>query len=272
MESQKLYHNIKNKKKKIYSGIEILRMILSFLILLVHCYNKSYSNNKSISFAYLLLGFYVPTFFIISFYFSYKTFKSKNINKIKQRFTRILIPYIIWPIIFWLKYNFFNIFSGKKDKNIFKNLYYQLLIGHGFYGVFWFLFNLIFHSLFFTIIILLFQEKHSYIFHVIFIVVCIYNYLGYNFYIFSNYKHEVQHSIKPIMITLLYSINGFFLGSMNILEKLIKYRIIIIIYLSFIIYAIIKEKITIIKNIPKFYIFIINFVSMFIFNFCIPSI
>jgi hypothetical protein len=164
-----------------------------------------------------------------------------------------------------LKYNFFNILYRKKDKEIFKNLYYQLLIGHGFYGAFWFLFNLIFHSLLFTIIILLFHKKHSYIIQILFILVSIYNYLGYNISIFSNYKHEVEHSIKPIMITLLYSINGFFLGSINAIEKLYKYRIIVIIYLTFTIYAIIKDKKTIIIYFYKYYIFIINFVSTSIF-------
>ena len=99
----------------------------------------------------------------------------------------------------------------------------------------------------FTIITLLFQKKHSYIIQILFILVSIYNYLGYNISIFSNYKHEVLHSIRPLMITLLYSINGFFLGSINAIEKLYKYRIIVIIYLTFSIYAIIKDKKTIIR-------------------------
>ena len=126
MKSINLYRNMKNKKK-INLGIELLRMILTFLIVYIHCYNTTSSNKKLLLFTLLFLEFFVPTFFIISFYFSHKTFESKNINKLKERFKRILIPYIIWPIIFWLKYNFFNILYRKKDKEIFKNLYYQLL-------------------------------------------------------------------------------------------------------------------------------------------------
>jgi peptidoglycan/LPS O-acetylase OafA/YrhL len=83
-------YNDKTKIKKIYLGTEILRMILSFLIVVIHLHNKRGSETKFKSFSTLNMHFYVPTFFIISFYFSYKIFVSKNINKIKQRFIRIL--------------------------------------------------------------------------------------------------------------------------------------------------------------------------------------
>ena len=89
MESIKIYSD-KKKIKKIYLGTEILRMILSFLIVVIHLHNKNGIEIKFKSFALLNSDFYVPTFFIISFYFSYEIFVSKNINKIKQRFIRIL--------------------------------------------------------------------------------------------------------------------------------------------------------------------------------------
>ena len=65
-------NNDKTKIKKIYLGTEILRMILSFLIVVIHFHNKRESKIKLKSFASLNLEFYVPTFFIISFYFSYR--------------------------------------------------------------------------------------------------------------------------------------------------------------------------------------------------------
>ena len=264
-------NNDKTKIKKIYLGTEILRMILSFLIVVVHFHNKRESKIKLKSFASLNLEFYVPTFFIISFYFSYKLFVLKNIYKIKQRFRRILIPYIIWPIISWIRYNFFNILHKKKDKQIFKNLYYQLLVGDGFYGIFWFLFNLIFHSIIFTIIILLFYKKYYIILQILSILICIYNFLGYNLKIFSKYNHVINHSIKPILECLLYSLTGFFLGSINIIDKLNKYKIIMI-YLSLFVYAIIKIKKKLYKYFYNYHIFIIDLVSsiFFIIFACLP--
>jgi hypothetical protein len=45
MKSINLYRNMKNKKK-INLGIEVLRMILTFLIVYIHCNNIISSNNK----------------------------------------------------------------------------------------------------------------------------------------------------------------------------------------------------------------------------------
>jgi hypothetical protein len=42
------------------------------------------------------------------FYFSYYSFKLKKINKIKERFKRLIIPYIIWPIIIYLQKKLFS--------------------------------------------------------------------------------------------------------------------------------------------------------------------
>ena len=108
----------KNINKQINLGIQFLRMILSFFIVIIHCLNQSYK--KSYLIIFRLLGFYVPTFFILSFYFSYNTFFLGHINRIIIRFKRILIPYIIWPIIILIKniliYYFYN---NKAKLNIF---------------------------------------------------------------------------------------------------------------------------------------------------------
>ena len=44
--------------------------------------------------------FYFPTYFLINFYFSYFIFSSRSILRIKQRLTRFVIPYFIWPFLF----------------------------------------------------------------------------------------------------------------------------------------------------------------------------
>ena len=241
-------------------------MILSFLIVVVHCHNKNGEDIKLKTFSFTALSFYVPTFFVISFYFSFRLFISKNIIKIKQRFIRILIPYIIWPIIFWLEYNIYNFLNNRRDKYIFKNLYYQLLIGHGFYGIYWFLFDLIFVSLFFTIIILLFKKYYLSIMKIIFLLILIYDYKGFNNYIFEKFNHTVQHSIFPLPSSLFYSLSGFFLGSINILEKCQK-KGIIFIYLLFISFGLIKDNQIILLKCPSLRIIIIDLGSIGLFTF-----
>ena len=143
-------------KKQINLGIELLRMILSFLIVLVH--NFFYSSSRIQQFPVNNLPYYVPLFMLISFYFSFNSLSSRNIDRIKQRFIRILYPYIGWPIILWLRENYYNYKRGKKELILIKNLYYQILIGCGLHGLLWFLFNLLFLSLFFTIIVFIFKK------------------------------------------------------------------------------------------------------------------
>ena len=55
------------KKKTINYGLEILRMLMSFWIVLNHLYNPK---NKQINNIIIRHRFHVPTFLIISFYFS----------------------------------------------------------------------------------------------------------------------------------------------------------------------------------------------------------
>ena len=74
--------------KKINYGLELLRLILCFFVVIQHCYKYGYKLNKG--------KFHVPTFMIISFYFYYNTLKTKSNIKIKQRFQRILAYFIIY--------------------------------------------------------------------------------------------------------------------------------------------------------------------------------
>ena len=254
--------------KKIYLGIEILRMILSFLIVNVHFYDFGKTKNKLLLFPQYALIFYVPTFFIISFYFSFNTFTSKNINKKKERLLRILIPYVIWPFIFWIR--FYYIYY-KKDEHKFKNLYYHLLIGDGYYSVdvFWFQFNLILITIYFYIIILLFKKNYLICFIILFFILCIYNFSGYNQELYSNYNHPVLHSILPISNTLIYSLTGFFFGSINLLDILYKNRKIVILSFFPLLYLI-KNYLKLFRINKIIPLFIIDLVSSGLFiNFSI---
>ena len=265
-----MQYNPKSETKQIYLGIEVLRMILSFLIVFVHCFKKKYAKSKLLIIPFYCLIFYVPTFFIISFYFSYKAFSSRNIIKIKERFLRILIPYIIWPIIFWLRFEIMIYLKGIKDENKFKNLYYQMLIGDGFHGVFWFQFNLIMFSLLFTIIIFLFKKKNLFIIQILGILMLIFNFGGY-INVFKKFKHPVNHSIKPIPSTLIYSIIGFFLGKLIILDKLKKHRLkTIIIFLPTIYIIRIYPDLFIIINNFKIIIIIYVIINLFFFFAILP--
>ena len=90
---QKLLNSYKINNR-INLGIELLRMILCLWVILFH-----YAGNKNKKKKFLKTFFHVPTFMIISFYLTNKIFFTQNIIKIKQRLERLIIPFIIIPII-----------------------------------------------------------------------------------------------------------------------------------------------------------------------------
>ena len=98
-------------------------MILSFLILQYHCLNQKKIKSKVIKRLVNAIGFYVPTFFVISYYFSFKIINSRNIIKMKSRLKILFIPYIIWPIIFFIINKIIFYFYYKKIGFIFSILF-----------------------------------------------------------------------------------------------------------------------------------------------------
>ena len=212
---------MKNKKinKTTNLGIQLLRMIFSFFIVLRHSYSpKKYSEY----FDYFPFRVYTSTFFIISFYFSYNCFISRDIKKITQRFKRLLVPYLVWPIIFFIKNIIINSSGNKNWKNLFKYLFYQLVIGCGINNVFWFQFNLIFTSLLFIIIILLFPIKYKYILQILGIFSYVIKYCGYNDKIFLKYNDIAKLSTNNIAGGIVLALTGFLVSSndfINICNK-----------------------------------------------------
>lgn len=240
------YENI-IKTKKLYLGIEILRMIFAFFILFFHCRNHKIYSSYFISYLEQIIDLGLTQFFIISFYFSYNSFTSKNINKIKERFKRLLIPYIIWPIIRYLLKALFKSNYGKKQS---KFLIKQILIGNGIYCIFWFNFHLIFISLVFTIIIFATTKYMDFIIFFGFLLFLISSLNIYHQFC-NEFKFILKFSIGKLINTYKLGLISFFLSSMKIIEnKIAKNYLLFYIFLFF---SLIINNINIIKEFPKYF-------------------
>ena len=208
--------NITNNK--LYLGIQILRIIFSFHILVFHCINKQKYKSKFIN----SVGLDLKTFFIISFFFSYNTFTSKNILKIKIRFKRLLIPYILWPIIFLIIDNNTNSLRNIKLFKKIKYLYYQILVGIGISTVFWFLFNLIFVSFLFLIVIFLFKKRYL----LYLIIIGILSFLFDNSSFYKNmpliFNKIAYFSVRKIPSSFICVFFGFYISSIKAIDKINK--------------------------------------------------
>ena len=233
--------------KKLYLGIEILRMFFAFIILFFHCRNRKIYSPSFMTYLIEVVDVGIALFFIISFYFSYSSFTSKKINKIKERFKRLIIPYAIWPIIIYLQRASFKIINIKKKL---KFLIYQILIGNGIYCIFWFNFNLIFVLLFFTIIIFITRKYMTFLILfglIIFLISSSNAYLQF----WNRFKFDVKFSVGKIDNTYKLGLIGFFISSKKIIENKINKKFIII--FIFILVLILINKINIIKLFPKYF-------------------
>lgn len=218
-----LNHSIAMKKNP-NSGIEILKVILTFFILVYHCSNQITYKSQILNIFNHVVPFYFSTYFLIFFYFSYNIFSSKNIIRIKQRLLRVVIPYIFWPLIFAI----IHILSYKKKINpnyILRDISIQLILGRRTYFVFWFQFNIIMSFLLITIIFLFFKKYNLYIFQSMFLMEFFLEYSGNNEKFFESYNEDIKRSIGRILKMMTIALVGFLLSSIKMLNFLKNHKI-----------------------------------------------
>ena len=130
----------------------------------------------------------------------------------------MIIPYVIWPIIIYLQKTLFSHTHGKEKGFLFKLLIYQILIGNGIYLFFWFSFNLIFISLLFIIIIFVTQK---YLTLLLLFGLLVFFISSSNIYtqFWKGYNEIVRFPLRPIAMTYIQGLMGFFFSSIKIFEQ-----------------------------------------------------
>lgn len=206
------------KKNNINIGIEILRFILCLWVVIIHCSYIKDEHRKILS-----RGFHVPTFILISFYFYFPLIYNRKIVKIISRFQRLLIPYIFWPILIFIINNVLEKTLSKGQFHMLlslKEIYYQLLTGSQFHPIFWFLYNLLFLSIFLSIIAFILKKKVLPIIETIGIISLYLHFSGLNFNYFVNYQKHIKISIGGLIELMPNVVIGLIFGSINLLHKL----------------------------------------------------
>lgn len=185
--------NIKKGIEKYYFiGLAILRPILAFLVVVTHYYDAKYAKGiwKLIYIKTERNFYHVRIFFIMSFYFSYKTLISNTPKKNSKRFERLFVPYFVWPIIiFFLNKCLIHFFKIKIKNNLtIDDLKRQLLLGYEYIFSLWYQWTLIFMTIFFILIIFIFKKDYNFILIIISIISFIFQYNGKNYQYFKQYN------------------------------------------------------------------------------------
>ena len=227
-------------KNKYNLGLGILKVILALDVIISHNFNKKSTNNKFLLFCLRRRRVHVPSFFIMSFYFMYKELIRLNINKIKKRFERLIIPYIFWPIIIWILNNILKLIFKIEISSSLNDLKYQLLWGNSFIIQFWFLWDLIIITLIFIIIIFLLKENSLFYLQLLGIFSYILQYSGINKQIYLNLSIENRECLGRLAEMIPYSVTGFTLAFLEIINKLHNNRLKTFIF-SLIIFCLIEK-------------------------------
>lgn len=237
-----------NIDKTINLGLQLLRLISCFWVVINHCYYSGW--NVNLKYFLYQKPFHVPCFMFMSFYFFYKHIIKREVNKIKQRFQRLIIPYVIWPFIFLLINNlgikYFG--NGKYGKYIsVKDYFYQIITGTKYFPIFWYLTVLLLFSNFFTIIAFIIPHYFLFFIH-------LFAYFFYGIHLSSLYDYLIKNNLFTALLVLSIrifpiAVIGLIFGSYNLIFCFKKHYIRNIILNSSILYLIIKYNIFTFKNI-----------------------
>ena len=208
-----IHNNINIDKKKIYLGIEILRVILCFWVLSFH--SIQYKKINDLFFYIIKKTFHVPCFSFISFYFSYNIFKGKNTFKFKKRMQRLLIPYILWPLIIFVIDNISN-------RKIIIPLYYlkiQLLCGRKFIVPLWYLFSIIVLTILFFILSNFITNNFLFVIQIFSMFSYFFQYSGFD-YLLNIFKNSIKLPILNTLYLIPTSTLGLYFSALKIVEIL----------------------------------------------------
>ena len=216
--------------KKINYGIALLKMLLAFEVILEHCIEWDNYDPRLIWPFRELVSVTVTGFVILSFYFVAKLFLKRDKELMRKRLFRLLIPQIGWAFIYYITYALIDLFMHKGLHSGPMDLFWQLFTGHSRYlnPSMWYQINIIIITIIFYYIFKLFDDKKAIIVLFITSMFCYYaQFSGLNYSLFGNLEFELKFPLGRLMEVFPVATIGFYLRYFNILEKLKKYRYII---------------------------------------------
>ena len=225
--TKKAYKRLKVIKpnKKIHDyGLGILKTFLAVLVIAAHQFSRNTTKNEIILKIYDNRNIHVPSFFIMSFYFTCHNLLSQNPKKILSRFVRLLIPYIGWPIIIKQTNRIYNQKYKTKFPDSIEILKSQLFWGQEYLDQFWFQWDLIVTTLLFVLIILIFRKNCLFILILILLLFYYCQYSGNYFQKYLPIQKNNKYTILRMFEMVPLGVTGFIIGYFNIINKINKYK------------------------------------------------
>ena len=221
------------REKKIHTGFTILRIWMCFEVIMAHF--RKYSvlpNNYVLKLLNIFTVLAVPVFMLLSFFFFDIQSFVKDKDKRKKRIERLLIPQIVWTILYYVIY-----YCMDQKWNLFlehglKDFFYQLFLGHSINQTVWFHINLIWLTLLFYYIFRKHEKNAIMITIWLGVLALIFQYSNINGNLFTSYitlpkwveVTYVSYPIGRLAEMIPYASLGILLRHYHAVEKIKTYK------------------------------------------------
>lgn len=192
---------------------------MCFEVVLYHCWSAAipiYLKPFDI-----LKVYAVPVFMVMSFYLNYKSFIKIDVGLAIKRIRRLLLPQIIWSIIYFVIYWLISVITRHNLVNGISDFFWQLFTGHSprLNATMWFQFNLIVISIFFFVVLYFFNQNVGQITIVLIGCLCLLlQYSELNYQIFGALRYELSYPLGRLSETIPMAVCGYFIAKYNLLK------------------------------------------------------
>ena len=194
----------KKENKNRIIGVELLRFYMCFMVVFSHFGGKASLPGGFLF--YLFIGFHVPVFMLLSFFFCSKYFLEPTKQSVVSRLLRLIIPFFFWGILgFLLALPFY-------DLSI-KVLGMQVLLGFPIHSPMWYLAVTIWISLLYWLIRILTNKKwFIIIISALAVFAIVAQYTGLNYLMFKDVAYEMRIPFGRILEMIPYASIGILLS------------------------------------------------------------
>lgn len=118
------------EKKNFNVGLNLLRILLTFFVVLDHFWWKAgpEMNSGFCKGLWQLRTLSVPAFMVMTFFFTANRFRSCDVPWLRKRFVRLLEPFVFWAVVYWIVSAAVSVFDGGYAVK-FTDLLWQLALG-----------------------------------------------------------------------------------------------------------------------------------------------
>lgn len=212
-------YNLERPTDRYNYGLELLRTLMCFEVVLCHFWDTSNSSSILLIFN-ILRNYAVPVFMFMSFYLMQKNFVKKDKNYAFNRIWKLILPQIVWSVVYFIIYFVFGLILNVKLVNGIQDLFWQIFTGHSpvLNETMWFQTNIIIISIIFFAFFYFFNEKKALIMIVVLSLICIFlQYSEINYNLFSTLRYEVKYSFGRLAETFPIATLGVVVSRYNLI-------------------------------------------------------